>query len=273
MTPQAAFARILAGWDGRDGAEDPVALARTLADAAGCSLSVAHVEESGEPPELGDALAQAAGRAGGEPELTRGKSVSEALGALAERSGAGLIVVGSSHKGDLGRVVPGSTALRLLHGGKAAVAVAPRGFAEGDDGRLPVLGLAYDGSPDADIALALAIQFAQQLESTMRVIVVNPILPTVQGDAQERRAWYDAKLDHAMAAIPASIRPAGRVETGDPPQVIVEESERGIDLLLMGSRGQGPFQRVLLGSVSGAVIERAACPVLITPRPRAERLD
>ena len=45
------------------------------------------------------------------------------------RMDAGLIVVGSTHTGRAGRVLPGSTAERLLHGSPCPVAVAPKGYA------------------------------------------------------------------------------------------------------------------------------------------------
>jgi hypothetical protein len=35
---------------------------------------------------------------------------------------------------------------------------------------------------------------------------------------------------------------------------------------VLGSRGYGPLQRVLLGSVSRAVVNNAHCPVLVAPR-------
>jgi nucleotide-binding universal stress UspA family protein len=35
----------------------------------------------------------------------------------------------------------------------------------------------------------------------------------------------------------------------------------------MGSRGYGPLGRVLLGGVASQVIRKAACPVIVTPRP------
>ena len=44
----------------------------------------------------------------------------------------------------------------------------------------------------------------------------------------------------------------------------------GVDLLVVGSRGHGTIERVLLGSTSSALIEKAPCPVLVVPRP-AER--
>ena len=42
------------------------------------------------------------------------------------RPRADLVVVGSTHTGRLGRVFPGSTGEKLLHGAPCAVAVVPR---------------------------------------------------------------------------------------------------------------------------------------------------
>ena len=188
------------------------------------------------------------------------------FGVLENHQPAGLIVVGSSHRGDIGRVLPGSTAVRLLQGGPSAVAVAPRGYAEGD-GRFLVLGLAYDGSPEARAALGCAIELGERLEATMRVVTVDPPAPLTAGTPDERRDFYERQLAEAMEAIPKSIRPAGKLEHGDPIAVIVKEAERGIDLLLLGSRGYGPVRRVFAGAVSAGVLERAPCPVLVLPRP------
>ena len=49
------------------------------------------------------------------------------------------------------------------------------------------------------------------------------------------------------------------------------------DLLVVGSRGYGPFRRVLLGSVSAKLAESSPCPFLVCPRgledgPTPERL-
>ena len=49
---------------------------------------------------------------------------------------------------------------------------------------------------------------------------------------------------------------------GDPGDVIVE-SAKDADLVVVGSRGLNPFQRLLLGSVSSKVVHRAECDVLV----------
>ena len=49
---------------------------------------------------------------------------------------------------------------------------------------------------------------------------------------------------------------------GDPGAVIVEAA-KDADLIVVGSRGLNPVQRLLLGSVSSKVVHRAACDVLV----------
>jgi nucleotide-binding universal stress UspA family protein len=51
---------------------------------------------------------------------------------------------------------------------------------------------------------------------------------------------------------------------GDPADVLVEEAkEAGADLIVVGSRGQNPVARAVLGSVSAKVVHEAPCDVLV----------
>jgi nucleotide-binding universal stress UspA family protein len=62
----------------------------------------------------------------------------------------------------------------------------------------------------------------------------------------------------------------GEVIEGPPGRVIVEEAERwGADLIIIGSRGLGAWNRLLLGSVSSAVVHHAKCSVEIVRSPRS----
>ncbi len=52
--------------------------------------------------------------------------------------------------------------------------------------------------------------------------------------------------------------------SGNVAEVIVETArDEGFDLIVMGSRGLGGLQHLMLGSVAEAVSRRAPCPVLI----------
>ena len=52
---------------------------------------------------------------------------------------------------------------------------------------------------------------------------------------------------------------------GGPVRALVDCSH-DLDLLLVGSRGYGPAGSLLLGRVSGRLIRRAACPVIVVAR-------
>ena len=52
------------------------------------------------------------------------------------------------------------------------------------------------------------------------------------------------------------------LEFADPRSLLVRESE-GAALVVLGSRGRGPVQSLLLGSVGAAVARHATCPVVI----------
>jgi nucleotide-binding universal stress UspA family protein len=81
-----------------------------------------------------------------------------------------LIVLGSTHRGGLGRVMPGSVAERLLNGAPCPVAVAPRGY---EPRELRVIAVGYDGSAEATAALELATALGEAADATLRVIAVR----------------------------------------------------------------------------------------------------
>ncbi|GAA0511500.1 hypothetical protein GCM10009414_21440 [Tatumella terrea] len=64
----------------------------------------------------------------------------------------------------------------------------------------------------------------------------------------------------AEAGIPAR----GMICSGDPATTIVEQADRlNVSMIIMGRRHLSSFNRILKGSVSAAVLERAHCPVLV----------
>jgi nucleotide-binding universal stress UspA family protein len=288
MTRSDSSGAIVVGVEDSERSTDALALAQLLAGALGARLVLVHnqpregAQEFLEPED--DQLMRSLSSSGfayvqdlisnhHEPGFRVAHAVTPASGLrqIAQQENAQLIVIGPSHRSGLGRIRPGSVGEQLLSGARVArvaVAIAPRGYANADSSLSQIVS-AFDGSPESRLALDWAGHLAASNAGRLQVITVHaPIAVAGLGFAAQsvdpiRRG--DLKREQA-AAIAALGGPAeGLVRDGNPAGVLAEAS-READLLVMGSRGYGPLQAVLLGSVSHYVVRRAACPVVIHPR-------
>jgi nucleotide-binding universal stress UspA family protein len=213
-------------------------------------------------------------------------SAARALHEEAERQDAGLLVVGSSRRGEHRRLMLGSTAERLIHGGPCPISVVPHEWMP--DGEITTIGAAYVDSEEGREALRSAHALARRSGATLRVISVVkegfPIPLEAEAPAEGRfgKSVEDAEGEHMLALqrrIRAELEALGGdadvevdVMAGDPADVLIRVSEN-LDLLVCGSRGYGPLRAVLLGSVSSRVATEAACPVVVLPRGVRSSLD
>jgi nucleotide-binding universal stress UspA family protein len=203
------------------------------------------------------------------------RSPARSLYQVAAAEDAVAIVVGSTHRGALGHVLPGSVGANLLAGAPCAVAVAPRGYAARDDRRLLRIGIAFDGSAESWAALETGIGLARRLRAGL--VLITAIAPPGYGygealsvlSAEEihtaRQAEARRVLDLGLARVPAEVTADPRLINGEPGAALADAAA-DVGLLVLGSRRYGPLRRTLLGSVSTAVIRRAPCPVLVLPR-------
>jgi nucleotide-binding universal stress UspA family protein len=194
---------------------------------------------------------------------------------LAEEREAIAAVVGSSDRGPVGRVLPGSTAERLLHGAPCAIAVAARGCAE-QGLRLLRVGVACDGSPEATLALDAGVTITRRCNSTLTLLTVAQTvslaytpaavaaMPLSDLQATEKRRMRE-QLDRSLDQVPGDLLAHGRLLQGVPGAALVDVSE-DFDLILVGSRGYGPLRRTLLGSTSRHLLNSARCSVMAMPR-------
>ena len=103
-------------------------------------------------------------------------SPARALHELSTDPSTVLVVVGSTTRGAIRRVLPGNIAHELLSGAACPVAIAPHGYAEQDARPLATVGVAYDGSVEAQQALDGARQLARRASATLHIItVVEPL--------------------------------------------------------------------------------------------------
>ena len=207
-------------------------------------------------------------------QLVSEESPAAGLHGLAEREEAALIVIGSSHRSHIGRILVGGTGERLLSGASAPVAVAPAGYTAAGRG-IQTLGCGFDGSQEAQRALAWAAELAQAASAHLRVMsVYEPTLPTslavggglATGSINDvLRRERQEELAQAVAALDPAIDASEKLLEGDARELLARESGE-LDLLVVGSRGYGPWRAVLLGSVSSALVRSAQSPLVVVPR-------
>ena len=88
--------------------------------------------------------------------------------------------------------------------------------------------------------------------------------PEVLGRA--RQGLVDAIFDEARKQLPAALQANVQTITGahDPRHgIVTAAAEWGAELIVVGARGLGALQRMLLGSVSRAVVHAAKVPVWV----------
>lgn len=132
--------------------------------------------------------------------------------------------------------------------------------------------VSVDGSTYLEKALNYGIFLAEACQASLGLIHVVHVPPistadplTVNRVSQLLESGGNEVLAHAEeGAKIAGLKVEKIKETGYPVNHIVKAaSERGYDLIIIGSRGMSGVKEALLGSVSHGVSQQAKCPVLI----------
>ena len=131
--------------------------------------------------------------------------------------------------------------------------------------------VAVDGSAHSDRAVSQARTLAEQFGSTLFLVHAFPHTSDLIGyeEFEKRVARRELAGQEVIDRARDQLGPAGaRVEEelleGPPAEAILAVAQqRRADLIVMGSRGLGDFEGLVLGSVSHKVIHSAACPVMV----------
>jgi nucleotide-binding universal stress UspA family protein len=143
--------------------------------------------------------------------------------------------------------------------------------------------LAIDGSPCSEAAVHEVASRPWPEDSEFRIVSAFQIPPSpapeawaVQSeyyDEMERglREQMQREVDSARARLQQTLARAanitGQVLAGSAASAILEEAERWKpDLIVVGSHGYGAWHRLVLGSVSQAVVLHAKCSVEVVRR-------
>lgn len=279
---------IIVGIDREQRSDDAIALAVWLARSTSAPLRLVGVYDALLGP--GAASYQRALRGDLDAELQRAaalvpddvrvstqvigsSSAARGLHEVAEHSDSAVLVLGPTHLGRVGRALRGDVARSVLQAAPCAVAVAPSGFAARptSSDRVPLIGVAYVPSPEGDIALEAAIDQARRHHGHLRVlhVAVAPPPRSPAGATDSVRAHALEALDGARAAVGDRVPCEAMALEGRTAERLLEAAAE-LDLLVLGSRGYGPLGRMVLGSVSAAMVHTAPCPLLIVARGTAD---
>jgi nucleotide-binding universal stress UspA family protein len=125
----------------------------------------------------------------------------------------------------------------------------------------------YEGSDSAKRALQRVVDFAGNADRILVVAAAESHARTgiTKGahldpsEVEQRRG----DLEEAQQFLSERGIEAEAVEAQGDPGAVIIEAAKDADLVVVGSRGLNPLERLLLGSVSSKVVHRAPCDVLV----------
>jgi len=135
--------------------------------------------------------------------------------------------------------------------------------------------VAIDGSANAQDALATAIDLTSRYAAELTILSIAPIVPVYlpstspylstpvsESQVTQYQGLVEAAVKQAQGAGLTAI--TGVCREG----VVVDEvlsflDTHSTDLVVVGSRGLSATKRLLIGSISSALVAHAPCPVLV----------
>ncbi|MEV0665794.1 universal stress protein [Actinomadura luteofluorescens] len=288
---RAQRSNVLFGYDGTKENDPALRWAVEEARLRGLDLMLCYCWHWPYPSGHVDAGVQAVLQRAGENLLRKGARRARALGAqgkvrtllrrepacdtlVYESDDAELIVVGSHERH---RMPAGSTATELPSRTRRPV-VAVRGA--DDHHGLVVAGV--DASEGADATVGFAIEEAALRECDLRVVhgawepgaVPESDLPLFADKASlfQARAAMLEKVVHPWRRRYPKVHVDVSPLLERPREALLDAAD-GADLLVVGDRGTGSLDPLLLGATSSAMLHHAPCSVAIVPAPRYTAQD
>lgn len=196
---------------------------------------------------------------------------------VAQQESVDLVVVGSRGLQGVKELFLGSVSSAIMHHARCAVLIVRGRDVPPPRDAFQRIVLASDGSARARRAGAVAIEMAQKFATTLTVLNVAIDLSSVSLPEDEETLVGDLapeviarrQLDLVRQNLGGMAKEAGVncsyvQKQGHPYEVIVRFAEQhDADLVVVGSRGLGGFEQMLVGSVSNYVAHHSPCPVLV----------
>lgn len=295
-TQPGARSEIVVGYDGTDAADVALEWAVHEAHRRGVQLRIvcanpyAGVEWMGLngrslPPldsssyvkGIADQAAERAGHVLDGEHVTTSPVTSGAVPSLIQASQtAALVVLGHRRRSRIGEIVTGSIVSAVATHADSDVAVIPPGeLVLPGPGRPVVVGV--DGAADGDLAAERAAEYAVRWNAPLEIVQAWRA-STVVGWPEGRLGaegliddtdYFEERATASVRTVAEAIQakhPGLTVRTiviEEHPAVALTDIAATAGLLVVGTRGLGGFERLMLGSTSRAVVHHAKSPVVV----------
>eukprot|EP00002_Diphylleia_rotans_P017356 TRINITY_DN336_c0_g2_i5.p1 TRINITY_DN336_c0_g2~~TRINITY_DN336_c0_g2_i5.p1 ORF type:complete len:333 (+),score=69.41 TRINITY_DN336_c0_g2_i5:85-1083(+) len=208
--------------------------------------------------------------------LLKHGDITDAILATAQESNAHMIVMGTHGRKGFERFLLGSVTESVLRAAPVPI------LALRYDPRKPYqpphyknILVPFDGSPASEFALKYIVFVARTLGAQITLLHIVDNRPklfgqpnlSLEADNAARRALEWASAQSQQLGVQAKIV---HMVTAKHPAEAIHEVEQEHDLICMGSRGLTGIKRLLLGSVTEAVLRIADKPVLVVHPPADE---
>jgi nucleotide-binding universal stress UspA family protein len=285
MLSDEMFDNVIVGVDNVDAGRDAIGLAKQLGSGTR-QLTLAYVEvvaikspdsaDGSESPlcrRAMERLASVADEAEVDAEVlcVEARSVASGLHELGVRRRGDLLVIGASRRDEYDRALVGDDTREVLGHAACTVGVAPMGFAARPQ-TMHKIGVAYDGSPESEQALAVARRLARERGAELSAVhaVPEPVYSSrrVTGPRLVNDPWSSqAEIDEAVENARRQMAQLDDVETHATSGDATEELARygaSVDLLIIGSHKYRPLEAWLsVQSTAQRLADSAPCPLLV----------
>lgn len=143
--------------------------------------------------------------------------------------------------------------------------------------------LVTDGTEFSDYAIEKVLAMGICTENEIKILSVinfpvpvglDPIggmasYPEMENTQKEYAERVVQSAAEKISSANQNLNISTQVAVGSPESRIVDIAEEwGADLIVVGSHGYNTWERLLLGSVSSAVVHHAPCSVLVARKPK-----
>lgn len=261
------FRKIIVAVDGEEGGHDASALSCALAG-PGAEIIVCRVvvhdgatgvADAGEDGPVASAQRSIAAADGPRTfgVLVHERSVAAGLHRLAQEQSADLLIVGSHHEGRTGYLWSADRARATLRDAPCTVAVAPRGYAGAADHSLRSVGVGYDESDEAQLALDMGRALGRALAADVQALEV--VEATNWRTPESGAGWKAVDAGQRLSSL-AGV--TGVVVEGDVHEHLCGFAHE-VDVLVLGSHHHGVLSRLVLGDTAAGLTRHVPCVLLV----------